>query len=399
MHLAISDRVFGLTGTARTPIRFTHDAIAKASYGSTRAIGSGIGSLAVKAIGAAGRVSPEGPLPISRTGPGAFAVGALNGWAGDRLDRDGNPLAARMSVRHLGETVEPTTEALAASYPNAGPRIAIFLHGLMETEHTWWIGTKRKDGTHRPNFGERFEADFGYSPVYFRYNSGLHVSENGALLSALLEEIVGEWPVEVEEIATFGFSMGGLIARSAGCHGIRDQLTWPDLVRHTFHIGSPNHGSPLERFANAGTWLLTRLRETEPIGRTLNERSVGVKDMRYGNVMQADWLGHEPDELLRDHRVPPVYLPNSTHYFLSATLTRDPSRLLSRVVGDLLVTLPSAWAEDANPSRTRFDIERSRNFGGMTHFHLVSHEAVYEQIAEWLQRPALPAEAEAAGLA
>jgi hypothetical protein len=27
----------------------------------------------------------------------------------------------------------------------------------------------------------------------------------------------------------------------------------------------------------------------------------------------------------------------------------------------------------------------------MTHFHLVSHAAVYRQIAEWLRRPALPA--------
>src|SRR3954454_1007303 len=88
------------------------------------------------------------------------------------------------------------------------PDIAVFVHGLGETEYAWG----------RRNYGERLTEDLGYTPVFVRYNTGRHISENGASLAALLDDLVADWPVEVRRIAIVGHSMGGLVARSACGH-------------------------------------------------------------------------------------------------------------------------------------------------------------------------------------
>ena len=69
----------------------------------------------------------------------------------------------------------------------------------------------------RAELRRRGSDDLGYTPVFVRFNTGRHISENGASLAALLDELVADWPVEVERIAIVGHSMGGLVARSA-CH-------------------------------------------------------------------------------------------------------------------------------------------------------------------------------------
>ena len=38
--------------------------------------------------------------------------------------------------------------------------------------------------------GATLATTLGYTPVYLRYNSGLHTSQNGHELSALLEQLV-----------------------------------------------------------------------------------------------------------------------------------------------------------------------------------------------------------------
>src|SRR5207237_1064327 len=81
-----------------------------------------------------------------------------------------------------------------------------FIHGLCETDDAWGLGSL-------PSYGSRLRSDLGYTPLYLRYNSGLHISDNGRRLAALLEETVESWPVPVEEIALVGHSMGGLGAR------------------------------------------------------------------------------------------------------------------------------------------------------------------------------------------
>ena len=106
-----------------------------------------------------------------------------------------------MSIRVDGRVVAP------ARCRDPGPRLVVFLHGLMETEFSW--GPEP--------YGERLRRDLGITPVHVRYNSGRRISHNGASLDELLDELVAAWPVEVEQLALVGHSMGGLVARSA-CH-------------------------------------------------------------------------------------------------------------------------------------------------------------------------------------
>lgn len=399
-HRAFANRSFGLSGAAASPAKLIHDGVSTVVYGSIRGAGKVGGALAGAAISAR---APSAPAPadqrrsISSTRKGAIALGALNGWAGDRLNQRGSDLAVELSLRDPGGGRIGTTPAeLAAAHPGASRKLALFIHGLTETERTWWFKTKRPDGTRGPTYGERLAADLGYTPLYLRYNSGLRVSQNGRLLNDLLEEVVSAWPVEVDEIAVFGFSMGGLLIRSANHQALESGSSWVGRVRQIFHLGAPHHGAPLERWTNASMSAIRNLPETGALRDILNARSGGVKDMRYGNLLAADWEGFDPDEHLRDRRNPIPFMETASHYFLAATLTPSPEHPISRVLGDLLVLLPSAWAENAHPRGQRFETERSRHYGGITHFHLANHPAVYAQIREWLQVPGLPAGAPAA---
>src|ERR1044071_3645008 len=104
----------------------------------------------------------------------------------------------------------------------------------------------------RDHVGDHASAlahDLGYTPIYVRYNTGLHISTNGRLLATQLEQLASAWPVPLEEIVLLRPSMGGLVARSA-CHaGEVAGHTWRTRLRSLITLGSPHHGAPLERGA------------------------------------------------------------------------------------------------------------------------------------------------------
>ncbi|HEY5429166.1 MAG TPA: hypothetical protein VIK04_08605 [Solirubrobacteraceae bacterium] len=222
----------------------------------------------------------------------------------------------------------------------------------------------------------------GYTPIYVRYNSGLHISENGRLLAALLDELTANWPVEVSEIALIGHSMGGLVARGA-CH-YAPAGSWRERVRHVFTLGAPHRGAPLERGANALCHAASRLPETRPFAAPIKLRSAGVKDLGFGYIVDEDWDGHDPDAFLRHTGTVVPFLASATHYFVSASVSRRPDDPLGRLIGDLLVLRPSAWAHGGHGERLQFPVHQYRHVGGATHFDLLNHPAVYGQIAGWL---------------
>ncbi|MDP4376027.1 hypothetical protein QSH65_24555, partial [Escherichia coli] len=82
-----------------------------------------------------------------------------------------------------------------------------------------------------------------------------------------------------------GYSMGGLVARSACHHAGVAGLTWPAHLANLIFLGTPHHGAPLE---HAGHWL-EQLRPTtaysEPFVRLARLRSAGIKDLRHGKVI------------------------------------------------------------------------------------------------------------------
>jgi pimeloyl-ACP methyl ester carboxylesterase len=83
--------------------------------------------------------------------------------------------------------------------------LAVFVHGLAETENSW----HRRAGQSIP-YGHHLQAEFGYTPVYVRYNTARHISDSGHDLADLLDGLAAAWPERADEILLAGHSMGGL---------------------------------------------------------------------------------------------------------------------------------------------------------------------------------------------
>jgi hypothetical protein len=389
MREAIARRVFAALGRPAAPVAFVHDRIASLAYDGARGLSGGVVRMGSHAIAA---TRSTGAAPLASSTLGRLALGALNGVWGDRMQRQRNALALTMTLRRSGRDVALSPEELARAYPEATPKLAVFIHGLCETDDAWRLGAER----HIP-YGIRLQAELGYTPLYVRYNSGRHISENGRELARLLDEVTRAWPVEVAEIALIGHSMGGLVSRSA-CHyasttGAQpDSPAWPANVRHVFTLGAPHGGAPLEKAATAATAAVARLPETRGFARALKARSSGIKDLGQGYLVDEDWLDQDPDAFVQQAGSVIPFLDCANHYFVCATVSRDGNAPLGRIAGDLLVLRESAWGQKRRRERMQFPVDHYRHLGEANHFDMLNHPAIYDQIRDWLApRPALAA--------
>jgi pimeloyl-ACP methyl ester carboxylesterase len=376
MHDAIAGRVFGALGPGARPVRRAHDAIARSVYASVGGAATLAGHVADRALS---RRDPGAGRPISATPRGAAVLAMLNGLIGDALEEAGSDLQEPMALRLGGRVVAPEARSLAAAFPDAKPRLVVLLHGLMETEYAWRLGGGLA-------YGARLERELGCTALDVRYNSGRHVSRNGRSLADLLERVVAEWPVEVEQVALVGHSMGGLVARSACHQAAADGSEWVARVRHVVSLGTPHMGAPIAHGLHYAAHALHALPETRLFARFLRRRSAGIRDLRQGSLVDRDWEGRDPDALRAAACAEVPLLDGATHCFVTATITRDERHPLGRLIGDALVLTPSA----SGRSRTRripFRAEHGLHVGRAHHLALLNHPAVYERLREWLTQP------------
>ncbi len=370
-HQAVADRAFWPVRKTGAPARLVHDAISQGVYLAIRGAGSVVSAMSGEVASLLGSRS----LPAGAAPSGNLALAALNAVAGDRLGPDVQPLAIRMAVRTGGRDVKLTTGDLAEAFPDATPRLAVFIHGLAETENSWERG-----GDERESYGRRLQAEFGYSPIYVRYNSGRHISESGEDLALLLDRLTAAWPVQAEELLLVGHSMGGLVIRSACHYGSESAAPWTRLVRHVFYLGSPHLGAPLARVLGLAGSALGWAPETRPFVTMINGSSAGVKDLRHGYLLLEDWAACDQDSCLRDHRHDAPLLVGASHYTVSATITGDPGSPVGALVGDLLVTPASAHGQRGRRQHVPFPADSGRRLGGMHHLDLLGHPAVWAAI-------------------
>jgi pimeloyl-ACP methyl ester carboxylesterase len=395
MHEGIAGRPFGVLGPWAAPVRVIHDGVSKAVYGGVQ---EGLRRAARRGAHAAARRAPDDEPPLESRPRGSLVLGALNGFYGHYLAGGRSELALSMQIRRGGASVVPEPAALRAAFPDATSRVVVFAHGLCETDAAWRIAARGADRADRRSYGERLQDELSFTPVYLRYNTGLHVSDNGRALAGLLEALVSHWPVGVEELVLVGHSMGGLVARSACHYAEKDGLRFTDGVRHVFCLGTPHLGADLERGANALSWALGRLPETRAMANLINSRSLGIKDLRFGSCVEEDWCDCDVDEFLRDRCQEVPFLPDANYYFVCSNLYPGP---LGSWLGDLLVRVPSASGRgNGKGRRIPFEVDNGHELSGLNHFDLLNHPAVYEQLRTWItrtrRRPALPA---AAGVA
>lgn len=368
MHVTIASGPSLLGQPLATPARLATGMVYGLITGITRLVGT---SLDVALAQLAPLVKESAPVPQVEA-----VVAALNGVLGDYLAESGNPLAIEMQLRHGGEVLELTPDALRTALPHAGSRLVVLVHGSCMSDAAWL----RAGHDH----GAALARDLGYTPLYVRYNSGLHISTNGRQLAAQLEQLVTAWPVAVDELVLLGHSMGGLVARSA-CH-IGGELchTWRTRLRALITVGSPHHGAPLERSGNLFETLLDVSPYSAPL-RTLGQiRSAGVTDLRFGNILDEDWQGRDRFAHADDARTP-CPLPEAVECFaIAGTLSREAG---ARLRSDGMVPVESALGTHAR-SEHCFALAPDHRWValGTGHIDLLGSQAVYETIRNWLAR-------------
>ena len=381
MHRAIAARVFRNVGPASLPVRLVHDGIASAAYGSVRS------SLRLAARGArvlpvdASRSALDGEPPSDRA---LAAQAAINGFLGDRLAQEGDSLAWDMTLVHDRQPLAADRTALAAALPDASSRVAVFVHGLAGSERVWWSppGHKASAG---PSYGDRLADELGVTPLYVRYNSGLHISDNGAHLSDLLDRVVANWPASEPELILVGHSMGGLVARSACVQASRQEPppAWVGRVRHVVSLGSPYQGASLERVVNRATRLMGRVGEAKAVADVLDLRSDGVRDLRFGYILEDEWRDADPAAIRRTPLDRAPNLEGASHRFVSGSLRPGRRHPANRVLGDLLVTRASATGPARRPGGHGVEGTDVAHFAGVDHLALCNDPAVYARLRTW----------------
>jgi hypothetical protein len=378
LHRAISGRVFRYVPVSQ-PVRWSHDAVSTLVYGGVRL---GLRGLTRAATAVAGAVARDREVRWFDTSPGhSRAASILHGVIGDRFASHHPALDLPVSIRIAGRTTEVSADALARGFPTPTPRVAVFLHGLTESDDCWDDGEVVLPDV---------VADLGWTPVRLRYGSGRAIGTNGAELDAVLEELVGAWPVPVQELTLVGHSMGGLLIRSASAIAHGTDRRWPHLVRHSVYLGTPHLGSWLERAANTGTRLLRRLPEGEVVAKVIDTRARGIKDLRHGALSDACWgegVVHEDGIGGLDGYLPPPpqaapLLDGAVHHLIAGRLTSSPDHPVARLFGDALVTARSALGDDGERRLAGGQVEKLELPAG--HFRLLRDPVVADHLRTWL---------------
>lgn len=307
-------------------------------------------------------------------------LAALNGVLGDRLAQTHNPLATPMTLRWQGQALNPL--ALPAM-PGATGKVLLVIHGLCMNDLQWT--PRPKDGDPPTSDHAAALAAHGYTPVYLRYNTGRHTSQNGQDLATLLEQVLDRWPVPLEGLTVLAHSMGGLVIRSAVQAAQHGGYRWAQQLKTLVFLGTPHHGAPLEK---AGNWVDLALGTTpfsRPFAKLGQLRSAGITDLRFGHVQEADWRGRDRFARSPDRRTPLPLPADVACYTVAATTAAQRSPLAERLIGDGLVPLPSALGQHADERhQLQFPKSHQAILYRTGHMALLHSPAVTKQLLRWL---------------
>ncbi|MCX2980555.1 alpha/beta hydrolase [Halieaceae bacterium IMCC14734] len=341
-------------------------------------------------------------------------IAALNGVCGDHLANSGNPLAIPMQLRMLLPPLEqsketadsncladeqapkqeqtkaslfevekrsieihPQPNALTDDAFNPTGKLLILVHGLSMNEREWT--------SHQHNHAEALAENSDYTPVYALYNSGRNISTNGRELCDQLTALLSKWPVPVNSISVIGFSMGGLLTRSAMHIAQEEEHPWLAKVDKAVYVGTPHHGAVMER---GGYWLqksLTYSPYSAPLAALGRVRSKGITDLRHGNVQDDDWQHHDEHADNGDVRRPTPLPDDIKHYAIAATLSKVSGDRIGKLLGDGLVHPSSATGRHKQPElQLQFPEGHTKIFYDLGHLAMLRDQRVMRQLEEWL---------------
>lgn len=385
------------------------------------------------AVGRAARAPFDGAGALYRIGQDNlhFTLPVLNGAFGDQLAARHDRRAITFSFRRYAADVAVADLDLRPTATGRPRTTVVFLHGLMGDEIIWQTG----NGPDDMRFGPRLQQDVPtVCCLYVRFNSGLHISENGRRLHELLAELVATYPEAVGELVLVGHSMGGLLIRSAGYYAeeavrneklqagnkataaltpaptesareapdtsapetaprqpepSREQRTmppdsWLGRLRDVFLLGVPNDGSFLEQNSHFTSLVLRKINlwPTRAISGLLDQRSNGIKDLRHALLVDEDWQSPHANDLFPPRTVVPL-LPGVRYHVLVGSLLKSANSALHDYFGDGLVGAGSAAGRifqdrAAPPGR----LISTRIYPQLHHGTLLSNPEVYQYLRE-----------------
>jgi pimeloyl-ACP methyl ester carboxylesterase len=348
-----------------------------------------------------------------------FFLPVLNGALGDQLAARHDARAIALSFRRGGHDV--AVADLHLSEPRQ--KTVVFVHGLMGDELIWQTGAATDAGA-ALRYGPRLAAEAGLRVLYVRYNTGLHISENGRALSQLLTELLAAYPDAVGELVLVGHSMGGLVVRSAGYYASQlgvlsselgveksaarratdathlntqdsklltsEAAPWMAHLRTVFLLGVPHEGSYLEQNSRVVERLLRRidLFPTRFVSNAIARRSNGIKDLGQALLVDEDWQLADEDAPAqpRPRTVVPLLPGVRYHVLVGAWLRASLPQAVRDYFGDGLVGSASGRGqlfsdETTLPPGTSV---RTARFEAQHHVGLLRHPEVYQYLRQWV---------------
>ncbi len=333
----------------------------------------------------------------------------LNGIVGDYLVKEHNPLAIEMAFYHYGHPlILNETLAYQLRFHSNKPltnKVIVLIHGLTNLETIWdfRVDSNPQQATQAPiqqqtsseqvidnnaltsefdNYGFRLQRDFDYTPLFLRYNTGLSIKENGQNLSDLLTHIFKFYPIQIDELVLMGFSMGGLLSRSAQKIAHDNELAWLEKLTNCYYIGTPHEGSPLSKFSH----LTSSIVKSVPIDYInqwadwIDLRSQGIKDLKDG-LVNLNNTSSSPECNEADPYKQSVkcgsFVEHAQHHFISGGVSENKNSVTNKLVGDTLVRYSSAHPISAP------DNAKNSHFEGISHVPLAHSDKVYQQIKQW----------------
>jgi hypothetical protein len=177
--------------------------------------------------------------------------------------------------------------------------------------------------------------------------------------------------------------MGGLVTRSACHYGALSDHIWLRQLSKIVFLGTPHHGSPVERVGHWLNSMLTISPYSAAFARMGRMRSAGITDLRYGNLLHEDWAGRDSFAHSSDQRQT-AHLPDKVHcYCIGASTGKTAGDLRDQLLGDGLVPLRSALGDHSSPSLALQVREQWIGYD-MNHMDLLDRRDVYEQLRQWL---------------
>ncbi len=309
-------------------------------------------------------------------------VPVLNGLMGDTMAEKGSNALVHMSFRHKSRDIEVDNLKDHYDFTKYNGKVVIVIHGLMNDESVWQSEPNDK----KQRLGSLLEKEEKDNFIYLRYNTGLHISENGRKLSDIIQKFTDAYE-SVNEVIIVSHSMGGLVTRSAGYYADIQRQTWTLKLKKVFLIGVPNEGSYLAKVAYMTQYFFRKIdpSENDSIAKFFDVRSNGIKDLSFGYLTDEDWQNAK-DSNEKNINTTKVYpLPNVDYYLIAGTVTDEKNR--SRIFtffGDGLVEKESALSDLFNTNSMKKGKVEMKLFAGENHLSLLESEKVYRFILQSL---------------